>query len=118
MPQETAWKQTIRFDVADAAIPSKQCVSLSLVVNELVTNALKHGKSSAELTLTVQGSHIVLEICDDGPGFSPEFNVLSGAKTGLELVESLVVTDLQGEAYFANSLEGGARVRVVFSLPN
>jgi two-component sensor histidine kinase len=88
-----------------------------LIANELVANALKHGNDSVELSLAVQNDQVVLEVCDDGPGFPAEFNALANANTGLELVESLVVTDLLGEARFENRIEGGARVRVVFALP-
>ena len=118
MLEKTAWKQAVSFKIADASIPSKQCVALSLVANELITNSLKHGKSRAELTLTVQGRQVRMEVGDDGPGFPMGFNVFSSARTGLELVESLVRTDLLGQTYFENSIEGGARVYVVFELPD
>ena len=51
--QQTAWKQTVRYTVADVELTSKQCVALSLLINELVSNALKHGKSEAEVVFFV-----------------------------------------------------------------
>src|SRR5262249_7870 len=41
MLQQTAWKRTVHYEIEDAIIPTKQCVSLALVTNELVSNALK-----------------------------------------------------------------------------
>src|SRR5579884_314012 len=117
MLQQTAWKQTVRFEIDDAELLSKQCISLALILNELVSNALKHGKSAAEVTFRVQGRQAVLEVCDDGPGFPEDFDALAFANTGLELVESLVCTDLAGKACYENRTEGGARVRVLFALP-
>src|SRR5579884_3694264 len=69
MLQQTAWKQTVRFEIADVEIASKQCISLALVLNELVSNALKHGKNSAEVSFSVQDGQAVLEVCDDGRAF-------------------------------------------------
>jgi PAS domain S-box-containing protein len=117
MLQQTAWKRTVRFEIADTEVPSKQCVSLALVLNELVSNSIKHGKSETEVTFAVQGGQASLEVCDDGPGFPENFNALACANTGLELVESLVCTDLAGQTYYENRQEGGARVRVTFDLP-
>jgi two-component sensor histidine kinase len=108
MLKETAWKREVRFEIADAELPSKQCVSLALVLNELVSNALKHGRSAAEVTFSVQDQQAILEVCDDGPGFPAEFQALACANTGLELVESLVSTDLFGRACYENRPEGGA----------
>ena len=55
MLQHAAWKQTVRYTVEDAALTSKQCVALSLLINELVSNALKHGRKEAEVIFTVTG---------------------------------------------------------------
>lgn len=115
--QEAAWKQTVRFEIDDAPLLSKQCVSLALILNELVSNALKHGKSAADVTFAIREGQAVLEVCDDGPGFPDDFDALAFANTGLELVESLVCTDLQGTTRYENRTGGGARVRVVFALP-
>jgi len=102
----------------DAEIPSKQCVSLALVINELVSNALKHGKTAADVNLSVDGQDVVLEVCDDGPGFPDGFDSVTAANTGLELVDSLVRTDLGAEVCYENRAEGGARVKVLFPLPD
>src|SRR5262249_10948495 len=79
MLQQTAWQQTVRFEIADVEIPSKQCVSLSLVLNELVSNALKHGQGEVEVTFSVQDRQAILEVRDDGPGFPEDFDPLAFA---------------------------------------
>ena len=55
-------------------ISIESAISLGLIVNEALTNALKHaspGRSGAPsilLSLALEGSEYRLEICDDGPG--------------------------------------------------
>lgn len=117
MLQQTAWKKRVRYTVAEAELTSKQCIALSLVLNELVSNALKHGKNEAEVVFSVNGEHAVLVVYDDGEGFPEGFDPLKAANTGLELVDSLVRTDLMGTISFGNQSHGGGQVSVTFSLP-
>ena len=49
--QQIAVGQTVQYEIQDAEMPSKQCISLALVINELVSNALKHGKSKAAVRM-------------------------------------------------------------------
>lgn len=117
MLQNTAWKRTVRYDIADVSIPSKQCVALALVLNELVTNALKHGRSEADVSFTAADGQAVLEVSDDGPGFPPDFDAAAAANTGLDLVEGVARTDLAGTVSYETRAQGGGRVRIVFPLP-
>jgi PAS domain S-box-containing protein len=118
MLQKTAWNKAVRYSIDDARLTSKLCVSLTLVLNELVTNALKHGKKEADVLFRLQGSEARLEVSDDGPGFPEGFHPLKDANMGLELVESLVRTDLKGQSTYDNRPEGGGRVVVTFTLPH
>ncbi len=117
MLQQTAWNQLITYSVEEARLSSKQCIALSLVLNELVSNALKHGGKEANVNFCIEGEYAVLEVCDDGNGFAPDFNPRRAANMGLELVESLVRTDLKGTACYDTRPEGGGRVTVTFALP-
>ena len=58
-----------------------------------------------------------LRVCDDGKGFPKGFDAITHANTGLELVIGTVGTDLNGDAFFENRLQGGACVRITFPLP-
>lgn len=117
MLQRTAWKQEVHYAVEEVILTSKQCIALSLVLNELVSNALKHGQKGAEVYFSVQSQSATLTICDDGSGFPDGFDPKKAANTGLELVGSLVRTDLQGTITYGNQPWGGALVTVVFPLP-
>lgn len=117
MLHQTAWNREVRFTVQEARLTAKQCVALSLVLNELVTNALKHGKQETEVVFRVEGAQAVLEVSDDGPGFPAGFDPMQAANMGLELVESLVRTDLKGRSRYETRPQGGGRVLVSFPLP-
>ena len=117
--QATSGDRQIHYgNVADVPLPVKIGASLALLVNELLSNAVKHGKGHIDLELTTQEDTITLEVCDDGPGFPHGFNSITAANTGLELVESIGRWDLGGQVAYENRQEGGARVRVTFPLPN
>ncbi len=117
MLQRTAWKQSVRYFAEEVELTSKQCIALSLVLNELVSNSLKHGKKQAEVFFKVDEGSATLAVYDDGAGFPEDFNPKTAANTGLELVESLVHTDLQGTIQFSNQSQGGGKVVVTFPLP-
>ena len=85
-----------------------------MIVNELVSNAVKHGKGDIEVTLRHADKRATLEVCDDGPGFAPDFVAETAANTGLELIENIARYDLRGETMYENRKEGGARITVIF----
>jgi PAS domain S-box-containing protein len=67
--------------------------------------------------LAREGERVLLEVCDEGPGFPEGFEAREAAHTGLELVETLTQFDLSGEVLYETLPEGGARVRIRFPLP-
>jgi len=91
-------------------------MSLAVLVNELVTNAIKHGGRRVEMKLYVKGDVVMLEVCDDGTGFPPDFDPATSANLGLNLIERMSRWDLQGETRYLNRSEGGC-VHVTFPLP-
>jgi PAS domain S-box-containing protein len=106
----------ITFEVEDCRLPLKQGTSLTVLVNELVGNAAKHGNSRIELHFQVIEGKARLIIRDDGSGFPSDFSPEKAANTGLELVESLARWDLQGETRYETDPQGGGRVTVIFPI--
>jgi two-component sensor histidine kinase len=115
--QQTTNHHRVRHTLAEVSLPVKTATSLALLLNEAVSNAIKHGGGEVEVTLSVEGGQVYLEVCDDGPGFPDSFDARRAANTGLELLIALTSTDLQGAVTFENRFEKGACVRVVFPLP-
>jgi two-component sensor histidine kinase len=78
-------------------VPSKVAVPLGLILNELLTNAIKHGigpgNACVHVRLRAVGESIELRVEDNGPGFStPD---LPGGGVGLSMVQHLAA-QLQG----------------------
>jgi PAS domain S-box-containing protein len=110
---EQAYKgRPVRFNIEETRLPLKQGSALAMLVNELVSNAMKHGAGTVDVKLTVEDDASLLFVSDDGPGFPDGFSAQEAANTGLELVESLVRWDLHGAIEYGNRPEGGARVAV------
>lgn len=107
----------IAFDVDNIVFPLRYGSSLAMLVNELVTNAVKHGSGRIALSLKQEDDHARLLICDEGPGFPEDFSPRIHANTGIDLIESLSRWDLKGRIEYRNNPGGGACVDVLFPLP-
>lgn len=112
--QSAARGEGIRFSVTDASVPVRVGTSLTMILNEAVSNALKHGGGAVEVRFTVEDATGILEVQDDGSGFPANFHPETAANTGLELIDSLVETDLRGTVTYANRERGGAQVTIRF----
>jgi PAS domain S-box-containing protein len=117
MIQQTAGSRLVHFDIHDVQLPYRHGTSVAVLVNELVSNAVKHGQGEITVSLTAVADEARLEVCDQGIGFPRNFNPRSRANTGLELVESISRWDLSGQTDYRNRPEGGTRVTVIFPIP-
>lgn len=94
-----------------------QAVPCGLIVNELVSNALKHafpGGRSGRVRVRAQArteGEISLIVADDGVGLPPGRDPRCAETLGLQLV-FMLVAQLQGEVDIAR--EGGTEFRIVF----
>jgi len=110
----------VQFEIEDILLPTRYGSSLAILVNELVTNAVKHGEGRITVSLKDRGHEIRLSVCDEGPGFPTDFSPRTRAHTGIELIESLSRWDLKGRIEFLNGPDnagGGACVVVTFPFP-
>jgi two-component sensor histidine kinase len=108
-----------RLDITTRITPcivgSDLALTLGLIANELVTNAIKHGYDAQQgLVISVQfetgGGRAVLTVRDNGPGLRP--NALSQS-TGLTLLSALA-HQIDGDSQSRNLPERGAEFRVSF----
>ncbi|HLV81906.1 MAG TPA: GAF domain-containing protein, partial [Chthonomonadaceae bacterium] len=124
-------EQPLLLSAEPVWLPTKAATAMALVVNELVSNAIKHGQppernhsnryGTIQILLHRQEPEVLLSVQDEGPGFPPGFDPLRHAHVGLELVQTLVANDLQGTLFFSNpdrtdpnrGLTGG-RVEIIF----
>jgi two-component sensor histidine kinase len=78
--------------IADVEIDSQRALYLGLIVNELVTNSVKHafpeGKGRIEVGLTREDETLVLTVADDGRGKADRPGGRSGL--GARLIQTMV----------------------------
>lgn len=112
--QSSARGEGIRFSVSDAAVPIRIGTSLVMILNEAISNALKHGGGSVEVRFRVENETAILEVLDNGAGFPAEFDSLTAANTGLDLIDNLTRMDLRGTAQYTTRPGGGGQVVIRF----
>jgi two-component system, sensor histidine kinase PdtaS len=77
--------QSIVVEGVEAGLPAATAVPLSLIANELITNAAKHGRGAITVRLEApaEGGH-VLSVCNDGPELPPGFDPAAGEGLGMK----------------------------------
>jgi two-component sensor histidine kinase len=95
-PRKITFKKVGTFGFFD----SKIATALSLVVTELIHNALEHGLSDSGESLTVEvnndGNLYTVAVCDDGSGLPSDFNLEKSANLGLQIANTLTKNELNG----------------------
>lgn len=97
-------------------VPTTWIQPIGLLVNELVTNAAKHGAGRIEVTLTKTALEYRITVCDEGDGLAVDFHPSQATKSlGMRVVTSLA-EQLQGRLEASNRPErNGSCFEVAFS---
>lgn len=82
------------YDIVDIKVNIHIAIPLGLIVNELVSNTLKHGfpdRKTGEISLRISqdSDHITVIIKDTGIGIEPDFDWRNAESLGLRLVIQL-----------------------------
>jgi two-component sensor histidine kinase len=89
--QTFASNASIRIEAAEGLLGNDTATPLALILNELLTNAVKHGLKNEpggiRVALMKRGNEFELYVEDDGPGFT--LTVAPGRSSGLFLVRAL-----------------------------
>jgi len=99
----------------DVAVP------LGLVINEIVTNSVKHafpGGRQGEIYIRLEKNstgEIVLTVGDDGVGLPAEIDVMESSSFGMQIISSLVTMQLS--AKLRVDRRNGTRYSIVFPEP-
>jgi serine/threonine-protein kinase RsbW len=64
----TALRHAVTSRAAGAGLGADRLDDFVVAVNELLTNAVRHGGGGGRLTLLHTGDHVVCEVTDNGPG--------------------------------------------------
>jgi two-component sensor histidine kinase len=101
------------------SLESRVATPLSLVVTELIHNALEHGlaESGTQLRIELQrySNEGLVTISDDGVGLPEGFDLSTSSNLGLQIVRTLTENELKGELKL-ESTQQGTQARLRFPL--
>jgi two-component sensor histidine kinase len=100
----------IENNMKDVSIGTRTAIPIGLIVNEIATNAIKHGFTEEETRFTVDlqedtsKNQYILTLSNTGRPFHKDVNVDNPATVGLQLISALVeqidgTFELQKEPY-------------------
>ena len=90
-------------------IPARVATPLSVVLTELMQNAVDHGFPEGSgggkvvVSLHNDGEELAIDVVDDGTGLDPHFTLESATGLGLSIVRTLVTTELNGAITMQNA---------------
>jgi two-component sensor histidine kinase len=109
---------SLRFALDDVYVPIDTATSCGLIINELVSNALKHafpdqraGRIEIRLSRTQYGE-IYLAVSDDGVGLPADFDARRDGHLGLRLIFRLAEGKLKARVEFSG--DQGLSCRLLF----
>ena len=84
----------VAINIDDVQLQMNNAISIGLITNELVSNALEHAfvdqpSGSLHVSLVPKSSNLILTVADDGVGLPPNFESARSSSLGLELVQTL-----------------------------
>jgi two-component sensor histidine kinase len=96
-------------------VSADNALALSVVLNELITNSIKHGAGQKPVAVKVScvpdGDWMVLRVVDDGPGLPQGFDPDKGQGFGFRMVGGMI-RQAKGELQLYRSSGGGTTVEI------
>ena len=106
----------VETELSACRVSSRQAASLSVILNELLANALKHGTGDIKICLTCDAERGVLSVENSGSAFPEMREIETSSRTGLKLVRMLAKSDFDCQPNFENTPNGFARAELQFPL--
>ncbi|MGH3327797.1 MAG: sensor histidine kinase [Streptomycetales bacterium] len=101
------WRREGSFGVLRAEVATP----LSMVLTELLQNALEHGLTGGPGVLEVRArrgrDRLLITVSDDGKGLPEGFDPDTAGNLGLQIVRALVESELNGQLQLDRRAEGG-----------
>jgi PAS domain S-box-containing protein len=99
-------------------LPISQAIPCGLIINELVSNALKHafkgmGSGRIDVSMRADEDMITLSVKDNGVGIPEDVDIYAIGSLGLPLVRSLAEEQLHGKVKL--NQEGGTEICIEFN---
>jgi two-component sensor histidine kinase len=98
-------------------LPAEVATPLSMVLTELVQNAVEHAypdgrEGRIEVGVERSAEELVIEVVDDGAGLPEGFELAASTRLGLQIVRTLVAGELGGELSLEQRAPRGTRARL------
>lgn len=113
----TADKLAIRQFVDDVPLSIDTAMPLGLVLNELISNSIKHafpGNRSGEIVITMSsaGNEIKIEYRDNGSGLPEGFDPAQSPTLGMDIIRNISERQLNGDIRFFSDNGFGCIIRI------
>lgn len=108
----------LKIKVEDVFLVSDAAILCGLIINELISNSLKHAfnqRESGEICIefcSLKANLFTLTISDNGVGFPKDFDFQTTESLGLRLIKGLT-NQLRGNIDFSNN--NGVKFKITFS---
>ena len=103
-------KGKVAYRVDPIALERYRALSIGPILNELVTNAFRHGSPPVEVAIRQKAGECVLQVKDAGAKAAPDPSLGEHSGFGLRLVTELAEAALQGQFRIKKSKKGTAAV--------
>lgn len=113
-------KISLNLNIEKIALSLDLSIPVGLIINELVTNAIKHGFPDARtgvinINLKSENNFVLLELEDNGTGFAPDVDFENSHSLGLQLVNTLI-EQIEGKLIFRSEKDTGTRIVIRFKM--
>ena len=111
-------KVNLVLELSDVYLFLSQAIPCALIINELITNSLKHAfkdNLQGKIQISIHNSDdntVVLRVKDDGDGVPEGVHIKNADSIGLTMVNHLVINQLKGEICFNH--DDGTDIRIEF----
>jgi two-component sensor histidine kinase len=110
----------LNLKTEDIMLDVNTAVPLGLIVNELVSNSMKHAfpderEGEIDIRFFKEDDNYVLVVKDDGVGMPPDLDINTTETLGLQVVDSLI-TQIHGDLKLIR--EGGTKFQISFREPD
>jgi two-component sensor histidine kinase len=100
-------------------LPAEVATPLSMVLTELVQNAVEHaGAARIEVRVDRRDTELAVVVADDGRGLPAGFDLAGSTRLGLQIVRTLVESELRGTLELVDAPPRGTAARLVVPLPS
>ena len=101
--------------IGNTPVSADTALALSLVLNELLTNSIKHRAAQQPVAVTVscgrEGGDLILKVVDNGPGFPPEPDAAQSHGFGFRMIRGMI-KQANGELRLCSPGGSGAAIEV------